>query len=287
MISQTFDGIGDDSSDGSSNDSGDILFWNGRTGREYSLFLELPMFNGGKNGKEGSPYDQEERIGASYLAYDCNANIVCVAAYLDESFIKTNPNVRVEQDDDESWIRFGSNNGETKLKQSNADEFKYVVKPDESVVIIGYEGFWNIDLDDPKMQSIVNNLVEVHFSRTGGETTSTGKPASNGKYICINPKCNPSTPGPTTSSSKSPSTSPTRGPVLNPIIAPTTHPTKMPSPSLTRMPTSHPTSLPTTRFTNECCAVKTNYCKEDDDHTFEIPILDLSEGSPTRPSIDG
>jgi hypothetical protein len=252
LISQTFGGIGDDSSDGSSNDSGDMTFSNGRTGEEYSLFLELPMFNGGKNGNEGSPFDQEERIGTSYLAYDCNANIVCVAAQLDEAFLKTNPYVRVLQDDDESWIRFGSNNGETKLKESNADEFKYVVKPDGSDFIIGYEGCWNIDLNDPKMQSIVNNFVEVHFSRTGGETTSTGKPASNGKYICINPKCSPSTPKPSPTSSKYPSKSPTKGPVLNPTIAPTAHPTKMPSPSSTSTPTSFSTSLVSARKVCPC-----------------------------------
>jgi predicted transport protein len=245
-------GIGDDSSDegstnGGSSDSSDMLSSNGRTGWEYSLFLELPMFNGGKNGKEGSPLNQEERIGTSYLAYDCYANIVCVAAHLDEVFLKTNLNVRVEQDDDESWIRFGPNNGETKLKQSNADEFKYVVKQDDSDFIIGYEGCWNIDLHDPKMRSVVNNFVEVHFSRSGGETTSTGKPASNGKYICLDPKCHPSTPSPSTSSSKYPSKRPTKGPVQNPTAAPTAHPTKMPSPSSTITPSSIPTNLVSTR----------------------------------------
>jgi hypothetical protein len=243
LISQTFDGIGDDSRDGDGNDSGDIIFSSGCTGEEYSLFLELPMFNGGKNGKVGSSLDQEERIGTSYLAYDCNDNIVCVAAQLDEAFLKTNPNVRVRKDDDESWVRFGSNNGETKLKQSNADEFKYVVKADDSDFIIGFEGCWNIDLNDPKMLSIVNNFVEVHFSRTGGETTSTGKPSSNGKYICINPKCNPSTPSPSTSYFKYPSMSPTKRQIPNPTIAPTTHPTNVPSPNSTSMPTLFSTSL--------------------------------------------
>ena len=31
--------------------------------RSIPQFLELPMFNGGKNGEEGSPLNQEERIG--------------------------------------------------------------------------------------------------------------------------------------------------------------------------------------------------------------------------------
>ena len=131
LIGHALEGKGDDSSDGSSdegssndsnegssNDSSDIPFSNGRTGDEYSQFLELPMFNGGKNGEEGSPLNQEERIGTAYLAYDCYANIVCVAAHLDGAFLKANVNVRVQEDDDESWIRFGSNNGETKLKKA-------------------------------------------------------------------------------------------------------------------------------------------------------------------------
>ena len=211
------------------------------------------MFNGGKNGEEGSPLNQEERIGTAYLAYDCYANIVCVAAHLNGAFLKTNVNLRVEEDDDESWIRFGSNNGETKLKQSNAHDFKYVVKPDDSDFVIGYEGCWNVDLNDPKMQSVVNNFVEVHFSRSGGGTTSTGKPASNGKYICINPRCNPATPSPSRSPfSKSPSRSPTKGPVQPSTIVPTMHPTKLPSRNPTSLPTSHSTSLVSATYVCPC-----------------------------------
>jgi hypothetical protein len=48
---------------------------------EYAPNVELPMFNGGKNGKTGSPLEQNNRIGTAYIAYDCNANIVCAAAF--------------------------------------------------------------------------------------------------------------------------------------------------------------------------------------------------------------
>jgi hypothetical protein len=170
------------------------------------------MFNGGKNGKYGSPLEQSSRIGTAFLAYDCNSNIVCVAAFLDESFLVANTNIQVKQDDSESWIRFGPNDGETKLKESNADVFEYVSKPSDSNFIIGYEGCWNIDLEDPKMQIIANNFVEVHFSRSAGDTTSTGKPASNGKYICLEPKCLPIEYFPTSSPNRV--TTPVRTPQI-------------------------------------------------------------------------
>lgn len=189
-------------------------------GNEYSLFLELPMFNGGKSGEEGSPLEQEERIGTSYLAYDCNVNIVCVAAHLDWAFMDQNPNVQVKMSQSESWVRFGPNKGETKLSESNSDAFKYISKPDSVGFIIGYEGCWNINLNDEKMQRITNNLLEVHFTRSNGQTTSTGKPSSNGKYICLSPQCE-------RKPSVNPTTSPTRSPitiVVNPY-PPTQKPT--------------------------------------------------------------
>ncbi|KAL3783526.1 hypothetical protein HJC23_009491 [Cyclotella cryptica] len=107
---------------------------------EYSSFLELPMFNGEKNSKDGSPFVQEGRIGTAYLAYDCANNIVCVAAHLDASFLENHPNIQLDQLDGESSISFGESNGSKKLNPSNADEFKYVGKPNDSKFIIGYEG---------------------------------------------------------------------------------------------------------------------------------------------------
>ena len=230
------------------------------------------MFNGGKNGKYGSPLEQDKRIGTSYIAYDCNFNIVCAAAFLDESFLTSNPNIQVEQNDGESWIRFGPNDGETKLKESNADMFKYVSKLGDDDFIIGYEGCWNIDLDDPKMQSITNNFVEVHFTRGGGETTSTGKPASNGKYICLNPECNHSSSYPTLKPTANPTVQPSYAPSESqtsipssyrtdvPSVEPTKQQTDSPSSSpissLTKIPTSHPSSSPSISPTSKPKAVR-------------------------------
>ena len=152
------------------------------------------MFNGGKNGEAGSTFKQDIRIGTAYLAYDCANEIVCVAAHLDAAFLETNPTVQVEKDDGESWIRFGAHNGATKLKESNADEFKYVGKPNDADFVIGYEGCWSTGLING-MESIVNNFVEVHFSNDG-DTTSSGKPASNGEFVCLSPMCEPTNPSP-------------------------------------------------------------------------------------------
>jgi hypothetical protein len=153
-------------------DIGDSPPINGWIDEEYSAFLELPMFNGGKNGAKGSPLEQEDRIGTAYLAYDCASEIVCIAAHLDATFLKAHPSVQVERDDSESWIRFGAANGEKKLKESNADEFKYIGKPDDTSFTIGYEGCWNFGSIDG-IASIINNHVEVHFSNNG-QTTSSG-----------------------------------------------------------------------------------------------------------------
>ena len=150
-------------------------------GIEYSRFLELPMYNGGKNG-------EDDRIATAFMAYDCSSNVVCIAARLDASFLEENPLIQVDQDDDESWIRFGEHDGAPKLKPSNADEFRYVGKITDPFFIIGYEGCWSVDsIDD--VQNIINNYIEVHFSNVDGDTTSTGKPASNGDYVCLTPVC--------------------------------------------------------------------------------------------------
>lgn len=159
---------------------------NGWGGTEYNNFLELPMFNGGKNGADGSPLFHNGRIGTAYIAYDCSSKTVCVAAHLDSDFLKINPQTQLQTKDEESWIRFGSD-GAAKLKESNSVEFNYILHP-ESGATIGYEGCWTIDYTDAHMQSVENNFVEVHFSLWEGQTTSTGKPASDGKYICLKPQ---------------------------------------------------------------------------------------------------
>jgi hypothetical protein len=198
-------------------------------GDGYSSFLHLPMFNGGKNGETGSPYDKEGRIATAYIAYDNIHEIVCVAALLDPAFLtdRETSSIAVVEKDEESWIQFGVG---MKLFESNADEFEYIVKQRDSHITIGYEGCWNIDVHDPRMGRILNNYVQVHFNRKevddesedrrmlndsiqngGGETTSTGKVASDGRLICLIPSCvsfdTPSTSSPRASPSARPTVS--------------------------------------------------------------------------------
>lgn len=175
-------------------DLGDNPVINGWVGAEYSGFTELPMFNGGKNGADGSPLAYSGRIGTAYIAYDCSSEVVCASAHLDSEFLKTNPQTGIQMKDHESWIRFGPD-GAMKLKESNSDEFSYVGRPDSISTMIGYEGCWSIkNFDSLAMQSITNNFVEVHFSLWEGQTTSTGKPASDGDYICLRPQCESEVP---------------------------------------------------------------------------------------------
>ncbi|KAL3783529.1 hypothetical protein HJC23_009494 [Cyclotella cryptica] len=121
-------------------DIGDEPLVPGWVGKEYNKFLELPMFNGGKNGVDASPLEYFGRIGTAYIAYDCSSEIVCVAAHLDVDFLKTNAAVNLNMDDSKSWIRFGLN-GATKLKESNSDEFSYGWHPNSSSSLIGYKGW--------------------------------------------------------------------------------------------------------------------------------------------------
>eukprot|EP00956_Cyclotella_meneghiniana_P035999 scaffold120055_cov77-Cyclotella_meneghiniana.AAC.1 len=217
---------------------------------EYSCFLELPMFNGGMNGGD-------DRIATSYLAYDCASNTACVAAHLDAEYLAVNPAVQVEQDDDESWIRFGETNGSRKLKESNADEFQYAGKPDDPSFVIGFEGCWSVD-SIRNMKSVINNYVEVPFSNDG-DTTSTGKPASNGDFICLTPTCDPPiiSISPTYLLSESPTAQPSVSPSASPSGVPSESPSSIPSSlpsihsaspsvssSLSVDPTANPSSYP-------------------------------------------
>jgi len=290
MIDRFGDGIGDDPLT-----PGWIL-------DEYTKFLELPMFNGGKNGKQRSPLEQRERMATAYLAYDCTNNVVCVAAHLDASFMETNPTVEVDKLDHESWIRFGEDNGSAKLKESNANEFMYIGKPDDIDFIIGYEGCWLIDTIDG-VENVVNNNVEVHFTNDG-DTTSTGKPASNGDFVCVNPLCGPSRPSFSTTPIVMPTTNPTttaKFPTFQPVSRPSTistqkptnlstslHPTLQPVSRPSSMTTLSPTLAPHNRVSHDqCCPADDGFCPNNDGHTFLIPLLDLSAGSAARPIIDG
>eukprot|EP00804_Cyclotella_cryptica_P012514 CCRYP_017721-RA/>CCRYP_017721-RA protein AED:0.04 eAED:0.04 QI:91/1/1/1/0.5/0.4/5/62/729 len=197
----------------------------------YGSFLELPMFNDGKNGETGSPLDKEGRIATAYLAYDHVHEILCVAALLDPAFL-TDPetsSIEVVEKDEESWVQFGVG---MKLIESTANEFEYIAKQVDSTFTIGYEGCWNIDYNDPEMGRILNNYVQVHFNRkeedhegeesvdrrmlnedvqTGGEgeSTSTGIVASDGRLICLTPTCVSFDSPPTPSLTATPSSRPT------------------------------------------------------------------------------
>ena len=69
-------------------DLGDNPVIDGWVGAEYLGFTELPMFNGGKNGADGSPLAYSGRIGTAYIAYDCSSEVVCASAHLDSEFLK-------------------------------------------------------------------------------------------------------------------------------------------------------------------------------------------------------
>jgi hypothetical protein len=217
---------------------------------EYSSFLELPMFNGGKNGETGSPLDKEGRIGTAYLAYDYSNGIVCGSAVLDSTFLNDPPTsgIQVQESEEDSWIQFGAG-GATKLFQGTADAFQYVRKPGDSDFIIGYEGCWTIDRDDPKMENVLNNVVQVHFNRGSGETTSTGKAAADGRLVCLTPTCPTTTTTTeattTTTTSNNPSASPTKNPTASPSENPTGRPSKKPTASPTKNPTQAPSGKPT------------------------------------------
>ena len=181
-IDQKDDGIGDD-----------LLGWNGT---EYSLFIEIPMYIGGKNN------DPSKRMGTAYLAYDCTHEILCGAAHLDQAYMDENPGVSVVESEDDSWIRIGGDASDPKLKQNSTDAFMYVGAPANRSFLIGYEGCWNTT-----GLTVMNNFVEVHFVTTEDDTVSSGKDVRKGATVCMEPLC--PTLAPTSAPSKAPSLSPT------------------------------------------------------------------------------
>jgi hypothetical protein len=66
---------------------------------EYYGFMDLPMFDGGKNDNEGIVIDAEDRIGTSHVAYDNFNNVVCVTAYLYGSYMDCNPTIGITHDE--------------------------------------------------------------------------------------------------------------------------------------------------------------------------------------------
>ena len=106
-------------------------------GTEYSptYFTAIPMYNGGKNNDPNT-----DQIGMARLGYDCTDNILCIAAYLDETYFNGASGCSVVEADADSWVRFTDNNGYPKLKQTSdplKTSFEYIKYPDANGKTIG------------------------------------------------------------------------------------------------------------------------------------------------------
>ena len=90
--------------------------WNGN---EYQNFAAFGMFNGGKSDDKNTP-----RIGTAYMAYDCENKSICIAAHLDDGFLK----YKVCESDSDSWTSFGETSLAVKLKESTPNKiaFEYI-----------------------------------------------------------------------------------------------------------------------------------------------------------------
>eukprot|EP00804_Cyclotella_cryptica_P019622 CCRYP_013973-RA/>CCRYP_013973-RA protein AED:0.71 eAED:1.00 QI:0/0/0/0.66/1/1/3/0/869 len=204
---------------------------------EYSSFLELPMFNGGKNGETGSPLDEAGRIGTAYLAYDHWNDIVCVAAHLSST--------QVAPSEVEGWIQFGKTPDATKLIEGTAAVFEYVGTPDNSEAFVGYEGCWTINRNDPMMENILNNFIQVVFNRGTSVRASTGKAGDYGRLVCLTPTC----PSTTTSTTTVTETSSTSTSTVQTTSTTTTGTTTTSEPTKTSTTTEDPQTSTTTGTT--------------------------------------
>ena len=104
-------------------------------GNEYSGFTAIPMYNGGKNND-----DNTDQIGIARLGYDCTDNILCITAYLDQTYFNGASGCSVVESDADSWVRFTDDNGYTKLKQTSdptKTSFVYIKYPDGNGKTIG------------------------------------------------------------------------------------------------------------------------------------------------------
>jgi hypothetical protein len=97
----------------------------GWSGNEYSTFVNIPMYNAGRNN------DGSEIIGNSYTGYDCSTNKLCVAAYLIEPYFSLN-DCSVDRSSASSWVSI--NGGSNKYFVPNSDTLSshYVEYPDDS-----------------------------------------------------------------------------------------------------------------------------------------------------------
>lgn len=106
----------------------------GWSGSEYAGFLNLGMYNAGKN-----IIANALRIGTAFVAYDCTTNTLCVAAYLNGTNIFGDDayNCTINQSNASTWVQIATSNkgtDTTKYKEGDANNlaFKYVKFPDSN-----------------------------------------------------------------------------------------------------------------------------------------------------------
>ena len=113
-------------------DVGDSPALFGWSGSEYDGFLNLGMYNAGKNQNPATP-----RIGTAFVAFDCTEKKLCVAAYMNGTTIFGIPgyDCTIDQVSASTWIQIAINdkNGDTKKYfAGEAVAFEYVKFPDNS-----------------------------------------------------------------------------------------------------------------------------------------------------------
>jgi hypothetical protein len=96
--------------------------WNGT---EYTGFLSIPMYNGGKN----DDLPNTPAIGNAYLGYDCTTSKLCVAAYLNIATYFVGQNCQVVMSPDSSWVSINDENNKYKDTTASVVNFKYVKYP--------------------------------------------------------------------------------------------------------------------------------------------------------------
>ncbi|CAB9496874.1 von Willebrand factor, type A [Seminavis robusta] len=170
---------------------------------EFTGFITIPMFNGGKNNDGTTP-----QVAEAKLAYDCAAKKLCVSAYLTQCYLDGNaacddgsgnangPDYVIQSDSD-SWISFGS--GNVKLFGVT-----YLM---DGVDTIGWEACWTLEpSDNPNKLGPLEFIesgdwaTEIHFNRVNenGNTNTistgkaTGSPPGKPQKICGEcPDCTP------------------------------------------------------------------------------------------------
>lgn len=123
MIDQYGDDVGD---------TPPLPGWNGNEYTGPPSFLNLGMYNAGKNQNPAFP-----RIGTAFVAYDCTTNTICVAAYMNGTTIFGNPgyDCTIVQSSASTWIQIAINDkkgDDKKYFEGDAAAFRYVKFPDDS-----------------------------------------------------------------------------------------------------------------------------------------------------------